>query len=297
MLTEKPTYQEIMTMTSALVAEIGRSKLNITSVYGVPRGGVPVAMLLASHLGLPVVDTPNEYSLIVDDICDSGKTLARFPNHHTATLYVSANCQKTPTFYMARAKHWVEFPWEIGEAPGEDAVTRILEAIGEDPAREGLQDTPRRVVKSWREIFGGYLKKPEEVLGTTFDAEGYYQMVVLHDIEMFSTCEHHMLPFFGKAHVAYIPKKRVVGLSKLARLVEAYSRRLQIQERLTQQIAEAIQQVLDPVGVGVVIEAKHFCMVARGVGKQNSVMTTSHLIGAIKDEQDCRDEFLKLIGK
>ena len=175
-----------------------------------------------------------------------------------------------------------------------DLIHDIIKNIGDEPNREGLLDTPKRVVKSWNEIYKGYSQNPKDILGTTFEGEGYQQMVVLKDIEMYSTCEHHMQPFFGKAHVAYIPKNRVVGLSKLARLVECFSRRLQIQERLTKQIAEAIQEHLDPIGVGVVLEAKHFCMMARGVGKQNSSMITSELLGAMRDHA-VREEFLRLL--
>lgn len=176
-------------------------------------------------------------------------------------------------------------------------VRGMLEAIGENPDREGLRDTPKRVVKSWGELFSGYGMDAAKVLGTTFDAEGYSQMVVLKDIEFYSACEHHLQTFCGKAHIAYIPGKRVVGLSKLARLVDMFAKRLQIQERLTQQIGNAIHKHLKPKGVAVVLEAKHFCMLCRGVGKQNSVMQTSHLTGAFYDDHKCRDEFFKLIAR
>ncbi len=172
-------------------------------------------------------------------------------------------------------------------------IRDIIATIGDDPYREGLIDTPNRVVKSWGEIYRGYKMDPGEILKTTFSDEGYDQMVILRDIEMFSTCEHHMLPFIGKAHVAYIPRNRVVGLSKLARLVECFARRLQIQERLTLEIAHAIADHLSPKGVGVIIEAKHVCMLARGVNKQNSVMTTSHLLGVFR-EPEVRAEFMRL---
>lgn len=186
---------------------------------------------------------------------------------------------------------------KYSEDQKQNLIRGILMAIGENPDREGLLDTPKRVVKSWREIFSGYEKDPAAVLGTTFDAEGYDQMVVLKDIEMYSTCEHHMMPFIGKAHVAYIPGKRVVGLSKLARLVDLFSRRLQIQERLTAQIADALVKVLKPKGVAVVVEAKHFCMCARGVGKQHSVMQTSAMRGVFLKDAQCRNEFLNLLSK
>lgn len=177
------------------------------------------------------------------------------------------------------------------------AVTAVLANIGEDINREGLLDTPKRVVKSWDELYKGYSLDPKSILKTSFASDGYDQIVLLKDIEFFSTCEHHMLPFFGKAHVAYIPRNRVVGLSKLARLVECYSRRLQIQERLTKQVVEALVKELRPVGAACVIEAKHFCMVARGVNKQNSVMTTSEVAGVFRTRPAARAEFMSLIGQ
>lgn len=175
-------------------------------------------------------------------------------------------------------------------------IEEIILKIGDDPAREGLLDTPNRVIKSWQELFSGYMKEPGEILARDFDGYGYDQMVILRDIEIYSTCEHHMLPFFGRAHVAYLPSDRVVGLSKLARLVDCFSRRLQIQEKLTMQIANAIEEHLNPLGVGVIIEAKHMCMIARGIGKQNSVMTTSCLLGKFR-EPAVRSEFLTLINR
>jgi GTP cyclohydrolase I len=177
----------------------------------------------------------------------------------------------------------------------EELVRDIIAAIGDNPSREGLIDTPKRVVKSWKELFSGYAKDPAEVLGTTFDGAGYNEMVILKDIELYSTCEHHMIPFYGRAHIGYIPGERVVGLSKLARLVEVFARRLQIQEKLTDQIASSIEQILQPRGVMVVIQAKHMCMCARGVGKQSSSMVTSAVRGLLKEDLKSRAEFLELI--
>ena len=175
------------------------------------------------------------------------------------------------------------------------AVCEIIRLIGDNPGREGVAETPKRVVKSWETIYGGYRQKAEDVLTAQFNSENYDEMVVLKNIEFFSTCEHHMLPFFGKAHVAYIPNGSIVGISKLARLVEVFARRLQIQERLTTQIADSLMDIIMPIGCGVVIEAKHFCMVSRGVNKQNSIMETSTLRGIFK-EADVKQEFLKLIN-
>lgn len=185
----------------------------------------------------------------------------------------------------------------INQESGKHLVEGLICSIGEDPERQGLRDTPSRVVKSWSTIFGGYKMDPKEILERRFASEKYDQMIVLRDIEMFSTCEHHMLPFYGKAHIAYIPNGHVVGLSKLARLVECFARRLQIQERLTQQIADALNEHCQPRGVAVMIEAQHLCMVARGVQKQNSVMSTSALRGLFKDEQKVREEFLCMVRR
>lgn len=176
-----------------------------------------------------------------------------------------------------------------------EAVKDVLDCMGEDIEREGLVDTPDRVVRSWQELYRGYEEDPEEILSRDFNSEGYDEMVVLRNVEMFSMCEHHMLPFFGRAHVAYIPRERVVGLSKLARVVDCFARRLQIQEHLTMQIAQAIMEYVNPKGVGVVIEAEHLCMRMRGVSKQNATMTTSTLLGDFK-EAPVRSEFFTLVG-
>lgn len=179
----------------------------------------------------------------------------------------------------------------------ETIVRKMLEAIGEDPTRDGLRDTPKRVVKSWGELFSGYHQSPKKILERAFESDGYDQLIALTDIEFFTFCEHHLLPFYGVAHVAYIPRKggKVVGLSKLARLVDCFARRLQIQERLTQQIGEALLLNLNPKAVGVVIESRHTCMVARGVQRRSALMSTSFLKGSLKEDQAAREEFFSLI--
>jgi GTP cyclohydrolase IA len=174
-------------------------------------------------------------------------------------------------------------------------VRQILSELGEDPEREGLQRTPERFAKALRFLTSGYQQDPEKLLNGAMFSVCYDEMVVVRDIELYSLCEHHMLPFFGVCHVAYIPTNKVVGLSKIARLVNMYARRLQIQERLTSQIAEAIQTELHPAGVGVIIEARHLCMVMRGVEKQNSTTTTSAMLGDFRERVQTRDEFLSLI--
>lgn len=179
----------------------------------------------------------------------------------------------------------------------ERAVRTLLRWAGDDPDREGLVDTPKRVAAAYEEFFAGYAEDPEDLLRRTFEeVEGYDEMVLLRDIRMESHCEHHMVPILGKAHVAYLPKSRVVGISKLARVVDAFARRLQIQEKMTAQIANAINDVLEPKGVAVVIEAAHQCMTTRGVHKPGVTMVTSRMLGAFRTCSDTRREFLSMIG-
>ena len=183
-----------------------------------------------------------------------------------------------------------------GEETIADLVRKMLALIGEDPNREGLRRTPERFEKAFRYLTSGYRQDPEKLLNGAMFSVCYDNMIVVKDIELYSLCEHHLLPFFGKCHVAYIPNKKVVGLSKIARLVNMYARRLQIQERLTSQIAKAIQEKLSPEGVGVVVEARHLCMVMRGVEKQHSAAMTSAMLGAFRENKQTRDEFLSLIN-
>jgi GTP cyclohydrolase I len=260
-------------------------------LYGVPRGGIPCAfevqnILLGHGIDARVVYSWNEDTIIVDDIIDSGATRDRYK---TAKGFF-------PLF--EKEDKWLVFPWEVGEESGPtDAVIRQLQYIGEDPRREGLLDTPKRVVKAWDEIFRGYKMSPSDALGTTFEnIEKYDEMVVCKDIAFYSMCEHHLLPFYGRVHIAYVPTERYVGLSKLARIVDVFSRRAQVQERLTAQIADALVGALHPLGVGVVVEGKHLCMMMRGVQQQDSVMTTSALRGAMKQDAMMRAEMLKLFN-
>lgn len=174
--------------------------------------------------------------------------------------------------------------------------TEILKLLGEDPTREGLVKSPERIAKAMQFFTQGYDMQPEEILRSAMFTEDYKQMVVVKNIELYSLCEHHMVPFIGKAHIAYIPNGKIVGLSKIPRVVDAYARRLQVQERLTRQIKACIQNTLEPLGVAVVIEAQHLCMSMRGVQKQNSITTTSDFTGAFHSNQATREEFMHLIG-
>lgn len=179
----------------------------------------------------------------------------------------------------------------------EEYFSKIIEAIGEDVTREGLVDTPKRAAKAFKFLNNGYEKKLDEVLNGAIFASETEDMVIVKDIELYSLCEHHLLPFVGKCHIAYLPQSKVLGLSKLARIVDMYARRLQIQENLTKQIADAIELAIDARGVAVVIEAKHMCMMMRGVEKQNSVMTTSAMKGIFREDKGTRAEFLSLINR
>ncbi|MFZ0796796.1 MAG: GTP cyclohydrolase I FolE [Terriglobales bacterium] len=186
-------------------------------------------------------------------------------------------------------------PATLTSATYEELVREMIVRLGEDPDREGLVRTPARVEKAMQFLVRGYKEDPEALLRGALYTVSYDEMVIVKDVEMFSLCEHHLLPFFGKVHVAYIPNGKVIGLSKIPRLIDAFSRRLQIQERLTTQIAEAIQNAIEPQGVGVVIEARHLCMMMRGVEKQHSAAVTSSMLGCFRSEEETRTEFLSLI--
>ena len=192
------------------------------------------------------------------------------------------------------SKQVIETP-ALADATFSELVHEMIARLGEDPSREGLQRTPERVEKAYQFLTKGYNADPEQLLKSALFTVNYDEMVIVKDIEMFSLCEHHMLPFFGKVHIAYIPNGKVIGLSKLPRLVEIFARRLQVQERLTTDIAETLMKIVQPQGVGVVVEARHLCMMMRGVEKQHSATVTSAMLGCFRDEKETREEFLSLI--
>jgi len=195
--------------------------------------------------------------------------------------------------------HEVENLEELGTAAPDDpiagAVRKLIAEVGEDPDREGITKTPGRVAKSLRFLTSGYRQDIDKVLNGALYSVAYDEMVIVKDIEIFSMCEHHLLPFFGRCHVAYVPNGKVIGLSKIPRIVDVFARRLQVQERLTVQIAETIMNKTKPQGVGVIVEARHLCMIMRGVEKQNSVAVTSHMLGVFRDCEGTRSEFLRLV--
>lgn len=277
----------------------GLDSANYDGVYGVPRGGVIPAAMLATRLGLPVLDTYSPQTLIVDDIIDSGKTRKRYPKSSTfvsiANKTRDLNPESTWGGIYVPYGDWVVFPWENAknETGPEDSIRRVLQYIGEDPDREGLIETPKRVLKAFTELTAGYQEDAGVHLSKLFD-ETSDQMVVSSGIEFVSLCEHHMLPFIGTATVGYLPGDKVVGLSKLARTVDVFARRLQVQERLTGQIADALVEHLQPEGCGVIVRAKHQCQGIRGAQKRDAMMTTSALRGAFLDDPKMRSEFLSL---
>lgn len=272
---------------------------HVQGVYGPPRGGLVPAALVAGGLGVGMTATPpcratDERILVVDDLVDSGRTLRQFVDDGykvdalfrkpTSPAHIAPDAQPVDG--------WLVFPWESDESTGpEDAVVRLLNYVGEDPDRDGLIDTPGRVVRAFKEMTAGYHDDPAVILERTFD-ERHDQMVVLDGLDFTSLCEHHLLPFVGTAVVGYVPRERVVGISKLARLVECFARRLQVQERMTDQIADALMTHLRPEGAGVVIRAHHSCMGCRGVRKPNATMTTSSLHGIMRHGDAARAEFL-----
>ena len=256
-------------------------------VYGVPRGGQHVAAMLASRY--KITDDADAATVFVDDIIDSGKTCQDYKNKFGRQFYALVDKRLDAD----REAGFVVFPWEKArnDSGVDDNVRRLLQYIGEDPDREGLIETPQRVVSALRELTCGYRDDPASILAKRF-SDTTDEMIAVTDIEVWSMCEHHMLPFHGKAHVAYVPNDQVVGLSKIARLVDCFARRLQIQERLTQQIAEALMTHVQPKGAAVVIEATHLCMAMRGVNKP-SRMSTSALLGCMR-ETGPRQEFFSL---
>lgn len=269
-------------------------------LYGIPRGGVFAACLIGADLnerGLPyrMVEAPEEADVFIDDVIDSGKTREEYKTKYGIPFLALVDKRGEDKEWKNK---WIVFPWErmACEAGPANNIRRIIEYIGDDPDREGLKETPERVIRSYEELFSGYKQKPADII-KVFDNDGYDEMIMVKDIEFYSTCEHHMLPFYGKAHIAYIPNKKIIGISKLARILEIYARRLQIQEQLCQQITEVIDGMISPMGSACIIEAQHLCMTARGVGKQNSIMVTSSLTGSFKTQIETRNEFISFIKR
>lgn len=268
--------------------------------YPIPRGGVPVAYALKqpyikSHM-IDVVNTPEEADVFIDDLIDSGATRDRYAEKYPGVPFFALIDKREPDFKGL----WIVFPWERSETKDEsftDNVVRLLQYVGEDPKRGGLLETPDRVAKAWKHWCSGYNVDIPALLKVFEDGgENYDEMVLVKDIPIYSKCEHHLADIFGTCTIAYIPNGKIVGLSKLSRVADAFSRRLQVQERLTSQIADALNDNLLPKGVGVIIKARHMCMESRGIRQQGHYTVTSALRGVIKTDPTVRGEFLSLAG-
>lgn len=266
-----------------------------TKVYAIPRGGIPAALAVIRYSGcLNLTDDPSEADLFIDDIVDSGYTMKRWCEEYPGRPFFSLidKTQKNSEY----AGRWVVFPWEkTAEGGIEDNIRRLIQFVGEDPARGGLLETPQRVARAWRYWCSGYYREASDILKVFEDgAEKYDEMVIVKDIPIYSKCEHHLADIFGTATIAYVPNGKVVGLSKLSRLADMFARRLQVQERLTSQIADALEKHLQPEGVGVIIRARHLCMESRGICQQGHHTITSALRGVLKDKPEARAEFMEL---
>jgi len=265
-------------------------------LFGVARGGIIAAVLVARELEKLKISSilgmaPNYADYIIDDVIDTGNTRKKYENCKAEFMALVDKEKESKNI-------WISFPWErmTGDVGPVNNIRRLIEYIGDDPNREGLKATPNRIIRSYEKLYGGYDQEPMDVI-KVFEDDNCDEMVVIKNIQFYSTCEHHMLPFFGKAHIAYIPKGRVIGVSKLIRILEIYTRRLSIQERIVQQVTKALEDHLHPRGAACILEAQHFCMTARGVEKQDAIMVTSSLTGSFKESIETRNEFLKMIRR
>ena len=290
------TIKELDEKVNQLAQKIKKNGKKYENIYAIPRGGYLIGLILSDALRIPMEldkECIKKDTLIVDDLIDSGKTLSQFPKNDKAVLFVKNGKKKSVTYYVDETNEWVKFPDEK-DNDVQEHIERIMQYIGEDTSREGLLETPKRVQRAYDEIFSGYKQNPKDLM-KTFTQGTCEEMVILKNCEFYSTCEHHMFPFFGHVSIGYIPNKKVIGISKLARLVDLYAKRMQIQERMTTQIADTIMKELDARGVYVVCEGVHFCMRSRGVKKQDASMITSAVRGVFKKDPKARQEFLSLI--
>lgn len=274
---------------------------NGINIYPIPRGGVAAAYALAIENPEVyfITDNPVEADICVDDIIDSGATADKFKRNFGLDTVALIDKKSDLIYMVPYVDKWIVFPWEKVDADNEETidsnVQRILQFIGEDPEREGLIETPKRVSKAWKQWTSGYGQNPKDILKVFEDGgEKYNQMVIVKDIPIYSKCEHHLADIFGTATIAYIPNGKIVGLSKLSRLADMFARRLQVQERLTQQIADSLQEHLNPIGVGVLIRARHMCMESRGICQQGHQTITTAFHGALLSDVAARQEFMAL---
>ncbi len=291
----------------------GSDKSKAISIYGIPRGGVSAAYLLAlafrsRGFAVDLVSSAASAQIITDDIWDTGATMRRVMGEASSirkdlqpVVLFARSKEATPSWVQVgefiESSNWLVFPWENSiEASAEDIPIRLLRFIGENPERPGLAETPARFIKAWQHWSGGYQEKPEDILKVFEDgAEKYDQLLIQRDIPIYSHCEHHLAPFFGVAHIGYMPDKKIVGLSKLSRIVDIFSRRLQVQERLTEQIAHALWEHLQPRGVIVVLQCRHLCMESRGIERAGTSTITSSIEGMLRELPALRAEFFSLL--
>lgn len=265
--------------------------------FAIPKGGISAALAIKAHTEIVLVESPSFADIFIDDLIDSGSTSEHWCDEYPGVPFYTLIDKRSDEAYKGQ---WVVFPWEgdVQEQNPEtiqDNIRRILQFIGENPGREGLIETPSRVAKAMQHWFSGYNQDPQAVLKVFKDGgETYDQMITVKDIPFYSMCEHHMAPFFGTATVSYIPRGKIVGLSKISRLVDIYARRLQVQERMTEQIADALHFQLRAYGVGVMLQARHLCMESRGVCQQGHTTVTTALRGFLKDEPSAKAEFMRI---
>ena len=293
------TNKAILNLVKKLAHEINRWQYtdpnrSTIRIYPIPRGGIPVAYALHGWICCEIVDRPEDANCFVDDLIDSGATCERYCDQYPEKPFFALIDKREDEQFNNK---WIVFPWEQTEKKqdesGTDIVIRLLQLVGEDPQRGGLSETPHRVIKAWRHWCSGYNKEPAQILKVFEDgAEKYDEMVTVKNIPIYSHCEHHLAPIFGTVTISYIPDGKIVGLSKLSRLADMFARRLQVQERLTSQIADALFEHLQPKGVGVLIKARHLCMESRGICQQGHETITTALRGVMLVNPEARAEFL-----
>ena len=295
----KITFEQLIKDSKELAKKIPKGKYS--GIYGIPAGGILPAYIIAKELNLPLVDNPDSNSqiLIIDDLIDSGRTLEnkKYKGFDAAVLYKKSYryISKTDYYLKEIPNEWIDLPHDK-KTDSEDLIIRMLEKIGENPNREGLLDTPKRVVKMWQEIFRGYDKsqKPKIAIFDNGNDGIKYDQMILDSGNGYSLCEHHMVPFEFTYHFAYIPNKKILGLSKVARIVDYYAAKLQIQERLVKEIVDELERELQPQGIALILKGRHLCKSMRGVKKEGK-MITSEMRGVFKNNQETRNEFLTLI--
>ena len=292
----KLSNTDVIELAAKLSRRIWCLNTSYRKVYGIPRGGIPAAYAVTQVFlsQLQIVNHPEEADIFIDDIIDSGETMQKYCDEYPGKpFFALIDKVSDPELYKGQ---FVVFPWEdTAESSIEENIKRLLQFVGEDTERGGLQETPTRVAKAWQHWCSGYGQDAGKVLKVFDDgAEHYDEMVIVKDIPLYSHCEHHLAAIFGTVTVAYIPNGKIVGLSKIPRLVNVFARRLQVQERLTTQIAQAINEHLKPKGVGVTIKARHKCMESRGICQQGHHTITNALLGVFKEKPETRAEFMNL---